>query len=481
MYTPDENIVAIATALGPSALAVLRTSGKECIECISRVFSRPNALKNAKTHSLIYGWIIQPTQNPDTKIEKPIKIDEVMLAVYRNPTSFTGEDSVEISCHGGTTSVQAIYRLLLQNGFRTAHEGEFSFRAFINGKRDLTQTEAIKEIIDSKTAEGASRACGRLSGNLYNELVTIKKGIIDAVGELEAEIEYPEDEHAISGVFNKHAIQQIRQQLITLSLSWQGEKLYQDGFRIVLAGQTNAGKSSLFNMLLKEERAIVSDVHGTTRDWIESWVSIGGIPARLFDTAGLRSSTDIVEKAGIERSFNLIQDADLLLYVIDSQQGLTQEDEALLEQLLLKLKKSNTEPIPLIFLWNKIDLNNQFKKTLKQSYPDFLLSTPQSEVFISAKTGEGLSTLFNTCKTMLSTSMATERTQAGLGSIRQKQAVDEALDCINHALGDEVTNLPFDALIQDFENALFALSEITGETVVDDVLESIFSRFCVGK
>ncbi|MGI5173159.1 tRNA uridine-5-carboxymethylaminomethyl(34) synthesis GTPase MnmE [Treponema sp. OMZ 840] len=467
-YAPNEAVAAVATALGPSALAVIRTSGADCIKLVSTVFSRSQTLLKAEGNSLVYGWIQNGTE----------KIDEVMLGVYRAPKSFTGEDMVEIFCHGGTSPVLAVYRLLLQNGFRAAEPGEFSFRAFINGKTDLTRAEAVKEIIDSKTEVSRSRACGRLAGSLYEELAEIKKAVIFALSGLEADIEYPEDENAVSGAFDPAHLIEARDKLASLISSWECEKLYQDGVRMVLCGRTNAGKSSLFNALLKEERAIVSDIHGTTRDWIESWLSFGGIPVRLFDTAGLRETEDIVEKAGVERTMDLSSEADILLYLIDSSQGAAEEDKRAIERLAQHGK-------PLVIVWNKIDK----VKTAAQS--ETLQSAPDAEkggafngtaqVRVSAKNGQGIDDLTETVQKLLFAGIHTERGQSGFGSLRQKQAADEALESLNHAIAVPDTGLSLDAAVQDMEDALAFLGEITGEVSPDDILENIFSRFCVGK
>lgn len=455
-YTPEEPIAAIATALAPGAIGIVRVSGKNSIELVSKVFSRPNALLNAKGYSLVYGWISAPQ-----------KIDEVMLGVYRAPKSFTGEDMVEIFCHGGISVVTTIHKLLLSNGFRQAEKGEFTFRAYINGKTDLTKAEAVREIIDSKTDTSRSRAAGRLAGNLFEEIDSIKKTIVDALAEIEVGIEYPEDEETIADSFDSSILLKVKDRLSSLAASWKSEKLYQDGARVVLCGKTNAGKSSLFNALLKEERAIVSDIEGTTRDWLESWVSFDGIPARLFDTAGLRQTDDIIEAKGVEITRDLSKEADLILYLIDSKSGICKDDID-----FIKGQKN----IPLIVVFNKCDdpLNNSLQ--IPEEIADF------ASVKISAKKSLALDSLTLKVKELLFKDKSSSPNQAGLGSARQKTSVEEALERIEHAIEISKNNeYGLDAVVQDLEDSLDSLGEVTGEITPEDVLSSIFSNFCVGK
>ena len=399
----------------------------------------------------MYGWLPE--------------IDEVLVSVFRAPKSFTGEDMVEISCHGGVHVVQTVYNLLLNSGFRAAEKGEFTFRAYINGKADLTKAEAVREIIDSKTNESQSRAAGRLAGNLYETIDGVKKHIVDTLAAIEVEIEYPEDEETIADSFDASELKKAKAALSELRDSWKSEKIYQDGARVVLCGRTNAGKSSLFNALLKEDRAIVSDIEGTTRDFIESWIDFSGIPARLFDTAGLRETNDVIEAVGVERTRDLSEEADLILYLVDSKIGMNEEDKKFIEE-------HTNGKIPLILVWNKCD------SVASATSGEVAISLPQAH--ISAKKGIGLGELSEAVKKTLSVAEKSERNSTGLGSERQKVAVEKALESVSHALALS-EDYALDAVVQDLEDALDALGEVTGDVTPEDVLDSIFSHFCVGK
>ena len=490
-YTPEEPIAAIATALAPAALGIVRCSGKNCIELFSKIFSRPKALLEANGNSIVYGWILamsneqctmhnekadlrhceerERRSNPATYPFSTVryKVDEVLVSVFRTPKSFTGEDMIEISCHGGVHVVQTVYNLLLSSGFRAAEKGEFTFRAYINGKADLTKAEAVREIIDSKTDESQSRAAGRLAGNLYETIDGVKKQIIDTLAAIEVEIEYPEDEETIADSFDASELEKAKSVLTELRDSWKSEKIYQDGARVVLCGRTNAGKSSLFNALLKEDRAIVSDIEGTTRDFIESWIDFSGIPARLFDTAGLRETSDAIEAVGVERTRDLSEEADLILYLVDASAGLNEDDESFI--------KAHCEKIPMILVWNKVDKITDESPVIasvaKQSLPT---------VQIAAKKGMGLGELSEAVRKSLSVSEKSERNGTGLGSERQKNAVQSALESVTHALS-LTKDYALDAVVQDLEDALDFLGEVTGSVTPEDVLDSVFSHFCVGK
>lgn len=531
-YTPEEPIAAVATALAPAALGIIRVSGKNSIQLLSKIFSRPKALNEAAGNTIVYGWIVEP-QNAgatervgggqdclqdqkaaDEKLsqdqkaaardcvpdQKAARVDEVLVSVFRAPKSFTGEEMAEISCHGGTAVVTKIFNLLLQNGFRQAERGEFTFRAFINGKADLTKAEAVREIIESRTGASSQKAAGRLAGNLSQEIERVQKSLIDTLAQIEVEIEYPEDEETIADAYDQTKLLEAIAALERLAHTWKSEKLYQEGARLVLCGKTNAGKSSLFNCLLKEERAIVSDIEGTTRDWIESWISLDGIPARLFDTAGLRSTSDEIEARGVESAKELSDEADLLLYLADVTLPKDQIDLAFLAE--------RKEPV--IFVWNKLDKVSQDQKAAGQEALQDKEAAAQAEkvsqdqkaaiseaqkfyeaasqkipalsgqVFVSAKNGGGVKDLVAMAKALLLKGQETERSQAGLGSERQKRLVESALESLRHAASLQ-KGYSLDAAVQDIEDALDFLGELTGRVTADDILDSVFSNFCVGK
>ena len=454
-YTLDDEIAAIATALAPAALGIVRTSGARSIELISRFFSRPNALLQSQGHTLVYGWIH----------DEGVKVDEVVLCVYRAPKSNTGENAVEILCHGGPGVVKAIYRLCIKNGFRAAERGEFTFRSFIHGKADLTRAEAVREIIDSKTDAARQKAAGRLSGNVFREIETIKTDLMAALAALEVGIEYPEDEETIADSFDEAILKKPLSALQLLAASWQTEKIYQAGVRLVLAGKTNAGKSSLFNALLKEDRAIVSDIHGTTRDWLEAELDFKGIPVHIFDTAGLRATENTIEAIGVQRSVELASAADIVLYLIDGTKPPAEEDSAFIER--------NT--VPLIIVQTKADKGQMEPLSAAlQRYP---------AVRLSSKTGAGLDMLIDTVAGLVTADTALPMQDAGvsLGTERQKEAVTAALEAVRHALEAGRSGYPLDAVIQDVEEAVHALGSVTGEVRSDDILDKIFSGFCVGK
>jgi len=484
-YGDKDPIAALATALGESALAIVRTSGsnvggKSAIDLLAEIFSRPQALLSAAGNTVVHGWIVEP---PDSNGNTRKKLDEVLVSVYRAPHSYTGEDSADISCHGGIAAVKAVLAALKKAGFRDALKGEFTFRAFMNGKLDLTQAESVMELVAAKTGRGREQAVRRLSGVLQREITAIKETLVEVLAATEIYLDYSEDEflspdeESEGALPNKALAEKAARRLRVLSELWNRERIYADGALAVLAGLPNAGKSSLFNYLIREDRSIVTDVPGTTRDWIEAVISLDDIPLRLADTAGLRKTDnkiDEAERIGVERSMELLEKADLVLYVVDGVKGFTEEDR----DFLAKRNETQKEK-PLILLWNKADLAKP------SAFPNEIIQF----IPVSAKTGEGISGLLRLMadlleKSHLSPSSSTEDQlleAAGPGSIRQKELIGLALGEIEEALVLARQGESLDLIAPLIRSAVNALGEITGEVSNADILKVMFSRFCVGK
>jgi tRNA modification GTPase len=465
-YGDESPIAALATPPGESALALIRCSGPGSLALLSAVFSRPRKLREAPGNSIVHGWIRFP-QGGD-------RIDEVLVAVYRAPKSYTGEEGADISCHGGFAVAGAVLGALKAAGFREGLPGEFSFRAFMNGKLDLTRSESVMELVRARTDSGRQRALDRLAGKLRGEIAALKGRLVEALAETELYLDYDEEELGIpgggSGLPGRALVEEALGGLERLAAGWPGERLYQEGALAVIAGRPNAGKSSLFNALLGEDRSIVTGEPGSTRDWIEALVNIRGIPLRLADTAGLREAEgpDRAEELGIRRSRELLERADLVLYLVDGALGPREEDRAF-------LKNRGALPSPLIPVWNKADLARPPENAADRDAagPDYLP--------VSAKTGEGLAELQGAMAGALGAGGPGETGDTGLGSGRQKELVDRARGALGEALDLADRGGTPDLAAPLLREAVDALGEITGEVSTADILEAIFSKFCVGK
>jgi tRNA modification GTPase len=481
-YGNREPIAALATAPGENALAVIRTSGggvggeiRSAVDLVAEIFSRPSKLREAPGHSVVCGWIVDPAGG------KGKKVDEVLVSVYRSPRSYTGEDAVDISCHGGTAVVRGILGVLKKAGFREALPGEFTFRAFMNGKQDLTRSESVMELVAAKTGRAREQAALRLSGVLEKEIQGIRDLLVEVLAGTEIYLDYSEDEFTIPGdeaagrLPGRESAKEAAVRLENLSASWCRERLYAEGALAVIAGRPNAGKSSLFNYLIKEERSIVTDIPGTTRDWIEALISVRDIPLRLADTAGLRDhgneKTNEAERLGIRRSRDLLDQGDLVLYVIDGSAGFTGEDREFV---------AAWDPRkPLLVLWNKCDISFP-SPVLEAALPGGLLK-------VSAKTGEGIAGLDRAIAGILEAGAGVSpgdscpQDAAGPGTLRQKELIDAALAGVTEALELAEKGEPLDVIAPLFRAAVEALGEITGEVSTADILDAMFSRFCVGK
>jgi tRNA modification GTPase len=451
-YDTDDLIAALATPWGESALAVIRTSGTNCIEAVSAIFENSEKMNKAAGGTLLKGYITDPDTGE--------RIDEVVAGIYRNPKSYTGEDLVEIYTHGSLPGIRAVLATLKKGGFRDAGPGEFTLRAFLNKKMDLTKAEAVHEIITSKSRKAQSLAMARLSGNVFDRINSMKFQLRDILSGVELQLDYAEDEDDPGAGLDSSAIEVVRKELEVLASTYRIGRLYQDGVRIVLAGRTNAGKSALFNLFLKEDRSIVSDIHGTTRDYIESYISIEGVPVRLFDTAGIRDAEHPIEVEGIKRSEQIIGSSDIVIYIVDGCEGLSDEDEELLSQYGDK---------NIIKLWNKIDICPS-------------LTLPDGFVPVSSFTGEGFPELE---KLILETAYGGELSSlsddAVIDSERQKKHIDCASSALLEVENAVKENVPLDLIALDLKEAMDNLGEITGEITSADILNNMFSRFCVGK
>jgi len=446
-YHSDDLIAALATIRGRSALAVIRTSGSGCINAIARIFSRPKALVNSEGNRVHHGWLLRDGLE---------RIDEVLLTVFRGPLSYTGEDSVEISCHGGPVLTDTVMDLLRSKGFRDAAPGEFSFRAFSNGKMDLTQAEAVREIIEARTDRGRALALSRLGGSVRSLIREVLDRLKRQAAIASLALDYPEDESERVD-FDLEEIRFCRESLESLVGTWNTGRLYQEGIRVALAGPVNAGKSSLFNLFLREERSIVTEKPGTTRDWVEAWLNHDGIPMLLIDTAGLRTdATDAIELEGIRRTKGLIASSDLVLALVDGAEGKSVPRE--FEQMNLDVEKGR-----LICVWNKMDLA-----------PD----VPSGWIGVSAKTGLGFSKLVAEISAR-ALGGSPEEDAPVINSARQRTLLLRAIGALANFRMD--LGIPMDLLAEDLHEALDALGEMVGVVRRADVLDLVFSNFCVGK
>lgn len=451
-YDTDDRICALATPWSPSALAVIRTTGPGCIEAFGRFFSRPRALAAAPGNTVLHGRVIDAAG---------ATLDDVVVTVFRAPASATGQDTVEVSCHGSLPGLRRILDTLTSGGFRPANPGEFTLRAFLNGKVDLTRAEAVQEIVAAKTDRARALAMDRLSGAVAHRIEALKAPVLDLVALLNIQLDYAEDEVATAEVpFDR--LTAVRDGLADLAATYRTGKVYQEGLKVALAGRTNAGKSSLFNLFLKEDRSIVSDEHGTTRDWLEAWISLDGVPLRLVDTAGLRQTDSRVEQEGIRRSRELIEGCDVLLYLVDGTQGSDADDRAFLA--------AHADDPRLITVHTKADL-----------VPGPAAASDPGRLWVSARTAQGFPALEAAILARVPGAGEGGAGGAVIDSLRQKQLLDRAVAALDQALAGARAGVPLDMTALDVKEVLDALGEITGEVTTADILTHMFSRFCVGK
>lgn len=440
-YATDDIIYALATPWAQSALSVVRISGEGCLQVLSTCFSRPKALREALNATLVHGYLTDGPQGP--------AIDEVVAAVYAKGHGYTLEESVEFTCHGSLAVIRRILELLARLGLRSAEGGEFTFRAFLHGRMDLTQAEAVQELVGSQSEISRSLALGRLGGSLRERIASYKDDLLTILAAVEVQLDYAEDE-LDAFVFPRQNLEDLSGKLDKLGATYAVGRLYAHGARIVLAGSTNAGKSSLFNLFLKQDRSIVSPVRGTTRDYIEADCAIEGIPIRLYDTAGLRESLDEIENEGIRRTEQLIGQADLVVYLLDSSD----------------LGHIPAENRRTLLVYNKSDL----------------AKAPVGKLAISAQTGDGLPALISEIASRLKSGFSSSADeQVVIESERQHALLKQASEALKRALALVDLDISLDIIAVELGEGLQCLGELTGEVTPADILEKIFSGFCVGK
>ncbi len=456
----EDTIAAIATPPGPGAIGVIKISGPEAEPILRQIFRPARPREHFESHRLYYGYIVDP--------ETGEPVDEVLVALMRAPRSYTREDVLEIYAHSGYRVLTRILELVLKSGARLAEPGEFTRRAFLNGRIDLVQAEAIQEIITARSESALKLALNQLSGKLSEKVQRVRGVLLDLLAVAEAAVDFPEEDLEIlaPAEMRKRLSEEVLSPLVELIQASQEGRIYREGLSVVLAGRPNVGKSSLLNALLREERAIVTPIPGTTRDVLEETAHIAGLPVRLIDTAGLRETQDEVEAIGVLKAREKLQAADVVVFVVDGSQSPTEEDRTLYEDLRER---------PHVVAVNKIDIASG--ETLSR-WQDFF---PESPVFISAKEGTGLPEL----------SQKIFETVIGKGpleppevapNLRQKAALEKSAEAIRRALAllENPEPLP-ELLALELREALSALSEITGEVTTEDLLDRIFSQFCIGK
>ena len=435
-------------------------SGKNCFDVLEKIFEpkKKQNIEEIKGYSIKYGNIV----------ENGNVIDEVLVSYFKEPKSYTTENMCEINSHGGNIIVKKILELCLKNGAELAEPGEFTKRAFLNGRIDLLQAESVIDIINAKSDKELKTGVKQLKGFLSNEIAKIKQEIMDVMVNIEVTIDYPEyDVEDVTTKQISEMLDSVESKLKKLENSFDNGKIIKEGIKTAIIGKPNAGKSSLLNAILKEDRAIVTEIEGTTRDTIEEYVTVNGIPLKLIDTAGIREAKDEVEKIGISKSREIAEDADLIIAIFDSSKDLTKEDEEILE--IAKNKKS-------IILLNKVDLESKIKANNSK-----LLAVTDNVISISALNNFGIDKLYEKISQMFSFDEINLDNEVLITNIRQKNLISKAIEDVNNTRSSIINNMPLDIIAISVKEILEDLGEITGEEVGEDIINEIFSKFCLGK
>ena len=446
----EDTIAAISTALGVGAISIIRVSGNESLNIVNKIFDKD--ILKAKSHTIHYGHIIA-----DGKI-----IDEVLVSVMLSPKTFTTEDVVEINCHGGISATKKVLELVLLNGARLAEPGEFTKRAFLNGRIDLTQAEGIMNLIEAKSETTREMSINQLTGSVSNIISKIRVELANIISNIEVNIDYPEYEDIEVLTSNKilPSVKKIKEKILLTIKNAENGKIINEGIKIGIIGKPNVGKSSLLNALLEENKAIVTDIEGTTRDIVEGTFNLNGIICNIIDTAGIRKTEDIVEKLGVNKSLEIIESADLIIYMLNNNEKITKEEIELLEKI--KNKKH-------IIVVNKIDLNNK------------LFLDEKNIVKISITQNKGIDTLKKRIIDLFNLGKIETSDLTYLSNARSISLLKKSLQIINDVLANIENEIPIDIIGIDLKNCWNTLGEIIGETYTDELIDEIFSRFCLGK
>ncbi len=460
----NDIIAAISTPAGIGGIAIIRLSGSGCIELVDAVFKsfKGKKLAEAKAYTVHFGSIVKDN----------VVLDDVLVSVFRNPHSFTGEDIIEISCHGSIYIQQNILQLLISKGASLAQPGEFTQRAFLNGKMDLSQAESVADLIASSSAATHRLAMNQMRGGFSNKLIELRTELLNFTSLIELELDFSEEDVEFANRDHlKEAAHQIESHIKKLADSFSIGNAVKSGIPVAIIGETNAGKSTLLNLLLHEEKAIVSDIHGTTRDVIEDTINIQGLTFRLIDTAGIRDTHDEIESLGIERTFKKIEQANIVLWVADCE-TINEHIEELSQKILPVVGDRK-----LVLVFNKVDIISAERKAEKEK---LLLDKIPERVFISAKYEQGTNQLEDL---LVKTANIPEISEQDIivTNVRHYEALQNALTAIKRVSEGLELKISGDFLSQDIRECLYYLGEITGQISTDEILGNIFSKFCIGK
>lgn len=460
IYNPGDTIAAISTPVGQGGIGIVRMSGPAALAIAEKIFLShgEERLSAVRSHSLVYGHAINPL---DGSI-----IDEVLVSVMQAPSSYTREDVVEFNCHGGIAPVRALLELALAQGARLAEPGEFTKRAFLNGRISLAQAEAVMDLISARTEESLKIAAEQLRGGLTERLSSLRESLVEVCALAEAHIDFPEEEiETTTSEMMRGELIEIRRELERLSETFREARFFREGLAVAIVGKPNVGKSSLLNAMLRKDRAIVTEFPGTTRDLIEEYLDIRGLPVRILDTAGIRDTAEAVEKEGVRRSIDALEKADFIIAMFDGSREAEGEDLTIME----KIRGRNA-----VIAVNKSDLPGKFRL-------ENMGMSGGKCIHISALTGEGLEELKSVVFDFAAGDMSHEREGVVVSNVRHKLALDRAFTALGNAADSLASGMPLEIFSIDLREALDSIGEITGAVTTEEILNRIFSDFCIGK